>query len=812
MGAGQYQASFTGGVVDDTLVERTDVDVYQRGLASGRNLEILPQGGARNADGTVLLGRIRGTFETITPASNTIAGGAATGDRTLGTMTFSGVVALVAFDLTDVKVTPATGTFVVETSSDGVTWTAFGSAFVVESTKTRTRRFAMPPGQARSCDRLRVRVVDPSVVATTITIGSTTARSERDDLPPARVRPFTSSRDAVYDLVYTPANIDVWGYDANGADVWLAAIASPLAGSHIEAQAADGTYETFSFAQSLDTELLFHKDVAPYQILRLGNGADWDGRSAVFTNIPNHDYGATYSNTVEIWEIEFVNTLANNMFVITIAGEDTLSFTAPATYDATWEATLKAKLETAPNVKPGLTVTYLAGARYRVQFTGDGNEGPWATMTGKVLNSATAAISCARAQRGEAGGEAIISTTRGWPRCGAFWQQRLVMGGLRSLPSTMLLSVTGEFFNFDTRRAQADNAIVLPMDVDADEVIHRIFPGRHLQVFTSSGEYWFSDRAIDATQPQTIVLGTRNGIAGHVPVAENEGGTLYVHNNRSVLLEYAYTNEEQNYGSLNISLLSSSIIKDVRDAALQKANVASDANRLLLVDGLGRLIVYSILRAQSITAPVPRETDGRFVSVAVNGRNDVTVLVRRTVGNRERIYVERVRKSALLDQSVTVTPTGTAIAGLTEHEGATVWAIADNAVYGPFVVAGGAIELPYAAPSATVGRWTAPEGETLDLPKEVGPRVVLERPRRVHTVTVSLKDATSFALGANGGRLFSVPLHGHDQATDTPELLNGFTGERTLTGLQGWTPNGRVRFGQLRPGRFILRSLTSEGN
>jgi hypothetical protein len=33
-----------------------------------------------------------------------------------------------------------------------------------------------------------------------------------------------------------------------------------------------------------------------------------------------------------------------------------------------------------------------------------------------------------------------------------------------------------------------------------------------------------------------------------------------------------------------------------------------------------------------------------------------------------------------------------------------------------------------------------------------------------------------------------------------------------LSGLPGWTYGGRVRFGQLRPGKFVLRSLTSEAD
>jgi hypothetical protein len=810
---GTFQASFTGGVVDDTLVERSDVEIYKRGLASGRNIEILPQGGARQADGTKDLGPARGAFVAIAEASNTVAGATGvTGNQTLGTIIFTGVVQLVAVDVFNVRQTTANGSLLVEYSNGGASWAQLGRTVTLE-TRNRSRRFATAPGTRVTADRVRVRVTDPTATPYDLVLQTTAAWTEQATPPAAcRVRPFTTSRDAIYDFVYTPGNIDVWGYDGAGNDVWHAAIYWPHTAAHIESVASDGTFDTFGFTQSLDTEIIFHKDVAPFRVLRLGTNTDWDSGFLTFTNIPDHDYGGTYVATAEIWEVQFINTNLGDRMVLTVSGEETLGFTAPAGYGAPWEPNLQAAIETAPNVKAGVSVTYLSGALFRVTFTGTGNEGPWPSMTGKVLNNASAAIACTRIQRGVAGGEPIMSSTRGWPRCGTIWQQRLIMGGLKNLPATLLMSVTGEFFNLDTRRAAADNGLVLPLDVDADEVIHRLYPGRHLQVFTSSGEYWFSDRVFDATEPLTIVLGTRNGIAGHVPVYENEGSTLYVANNRSMLFDYTYTNEAQSYDSLNISLLSSSQLRDVRDAALLKASSASDANRLLLVDGQGRIITMSILRAQNIQAPVPRVTDGAFLAVSVNGRNDVTVLARRTIDGADQVRVERMRPGLLLDQTVTGVVAGTSVTGLEVLEGASVWAIADQAPVGPFTVTEGRITLAHAASSVTVGRWIAPEGETLDLPTDIAPSTVAQRKRRVHTVRANLLNATSFAIGANGQRLYDVPLTGHDADHETGELARPIAGERVLTGLAGWSYGGRVRFSQLRPGTFTLRSLTIEAD
>lgn len=47
-----------------------------------------------------------------------------------------------------------------------------------------------------------------------------------------------------------------------------------------------------NWAQSADTLLLFHHDLAPHRIRREGSDTNWSSASQAFTNIPNYDYGA----------------------------------------------------------------------------------------------------------------------------------------------------------------------------------------------------------------------------------------------------------------------------------------------------------------------------------------------------------------------------------------------------------------------------------------------------------------------------------------------------------------------------------------
>ena len=809
---GTYQSSFTGGVVDPSLAKRSDLEVYERSLADGRNLDILPQGGVRGAAGSLDIGTVRGTLSALVPQTNTLAGGIVTAPAVLGQASFATDVLLAAFDLNDLKGSAyVTNGISVETTLDFVNWTALGPVADLD-VKTRTRRFAAPPGAPRLVRAVRVRLVAGTAI--TVSLAGSAAFAEGTDLPLHRTVPFTYSASAAYDLIFTPGNIDVWGYNQSGNDVWLAAIPSPYAASHIYKINPDQSLESFKVDQSLDVMFLWHQEVQPWRIARLGLDTAWDSRPTPLVNIPRYDYGGVYTNGVtDQWRIEFVNwTSADYSGELTVLGEKTTAFTVAGLNWSGFAATLKTLIEALPNVETGISVVFESGTKFLVSFTGAGNEGPWATMTGLAISTTSAAITCSHVTRGVKGGEDIMSQSRGWPRCGRIWNQRLWMGGITQLPQALICSVAGEYYDLDTTRSSGENGLVLPLDVSADEAILELFSGRNFQIFTSAAEYWISDRSIDATKPPTIVLASKNGIAGGIPVVENEGTSLYVHKNRSVIMEYDYDLNASNYASLNISLLSSFLVTNVRDAALQRANQASDANRYLLVDEAGRLVVWSILRAQSQQAPCPRITDGLFKSVSVNGRNEITVTVERMINGVKKLVVERIKSGLLLEQSVikTLVPASNLVTGLERLEGASVWVIADDSPIGPFTVASGSLTLPNAVSSVSVGRFVPPVGETLDLPIAMSGNVVMKRKRRVHTIRADLLESTSFAISANGGSTFDVPLVQHDDSRSTPELQRSYTGERVLTNLQGWSYGGRVRFTQLRPGRFLLRSLTLE--
>ena len=77
------------------------------------------------------------------------------------------------------------------------------------------------------------------------------------------------------------------------------------------------------------------------------------------------------------------------------------------------------------------------------------------------------------------------------------------------------------------------------------------------------------------------------------------------------------------------------------------------------------------------------------------------------------------------------------------------------------------------------------------------------RPARVHTVTASLLDTESVAIGANGRPAKDVSLlRADDDVTLAPPLFNG---QIEVAGLQGCVVGPSVVITQTRPGRLRIR-------
>jgi len=417
-------------------------------------------------------------------------------------------------------------------------------------------------------------------------------------------------------------------------------------------------------------------------------------------------------------------------------------------------------------------------------------------------------LTCSRTQKGKKGGEALFSPSRGYPATGIFFQERLVLAGFKAKRNAFLASRTGEYFDFNIEAQAASGAILVAMDTDGAEEITHLKRGRHLIVMTTEAEWFVSDKALVRSTPPNLVRSSPNGTRRAVPVCEHEGAIIYVAAAGTKVFAATYADTAAGYDSAPISLLASHLIDNVQDAALQRADSTSDADRYWLVRGDGLLVSGSLLRNQEVSAFTRWPTEGQVKAVAVDGANTAWIVVARLVGGISRLQLETLDDDLLYDCTVTRAPNAATVTGLAHLEGGTVYATADGWRLGPFTVTGGAITLDEPAATVTVGLWTAPAVETLPLKRDVGPALVVKRPARIHTIKLDLIETEELAVGANGRRARSVPMGRFGDPATGP--LAPQTRPVAVRGIMGFQPDAVATFTQTQPGKMTLRNVTLE--
>ncbi|RBO94945.1 hypothetical protein [Pseudochrobactrum asaccharolyticum] len=610
-----------------------------------------------------------------------------------------------------------------------------------------------------------------------------------------KIIPFDASNGTSFDLVFAGENCQVWSASSAVASFNISGIS--------------GLVSDMTYAQRLDTLLLFHENLKSKR-LKLGD-AGWAVDDLPYEAIPNYDYGANYTNGVAaIWRIEFVGLESGtSIFVLTVSGQETQSITFSDTA-ATLQDAIRVAIADLPNVSAGFNVVaeFTDKKIVKITFSGAGNEGDGWAVSGRIINKADAAIVSVKERPGVSPGEPLISAGRGWPQCGTFYNQRLLVGGFKSLPNAWMASKSADYFNFDERFTEANGPFLVPMDSAGGERIEAIVPSLNLLIFTSQAEYWIAERAISKTDAPNHVQSSRYGIKRGVPVVDNEGAAIWCHRNGATLGELRYTDVEGNFVATDISLLASHLFTDIADMAVRRSNASMDGNLHAIIRSDGQARLATILREQEVTAFTRMTTDGLFKATCKNGRNDLSFIIQR---NGQR-YFERFETGLLLDeaQDFQFGSPQNVISGLARFNGRSVWVVGDGNVFGPFSVSGGTIELTMAVTKATVGTWKPPVISTLPPPRDIGPNTILKRKARIHSIHLSLLDTTSVAISVNGNPLQDVDLYRYGLLADVPELSQGVTTTIKIRNLRGYSDAPFVTVSQLRPGRLNVRAITVE--
>ena len=292
--------------------------------------------------------------------------------------------------------------------------------------------------------------------------------------------------------------------------------------------------------------------------------------------------------------------------------------------------------------------------------------------------------------------EQAFSDVRGYPISLSFHQNRMVIGGSRDLPNSLWLSKSGQLFNFDLGIGLDDEAIAFRLAANETQAIRSLVSGRHLQIFTSVGEWIVTGTPLTPTNLQ-VRRQSRIGSPTdrQVPPRDVDGATLFAARNGREIREFLFTDSEQAYQAPDLALLARHLVVNPVDQAFDRSR------RLFLIamaDGsIGSIGIY---RNADIVAWSKLTTDGAVISIAANEAKTF-LLVERSNG----VFIEELIDTLFADAAISLSegvPT-TIWTGLNHLEGETLTVVADGVVVDDALVTGGQITLVEPATDITVG-------------------------------------------------------------------------------------------------------------
>lgn len=605
-----------------------------------------------------------------------------------------------------------------------------------------------------------------------------------------------------------------------------------------------------NWVQSADTVILVHEDLPPYKIVRGASDSSWTASQLSFTFIPKFafvlsthqpnytltpsaasgnitltasgattDTGTAQAGTANTITLKSASSFTsddqpNGMFIEITAGtgagqtrhiDDYVGATKVLTVFPDWD--------TAPDNTSNYSIQPFKEAavdEYVNVLNGFGRARIIEFVSNTQVKAHTeipffddSAISAGDFET-EHGYEDAWSNDRGWPKSVTFHEGRLFFGGSKGLPSTIWGSRVSAFFDFAPNEALDDDAVEATLDTGTFNSIVNIYSGRHLQVFTTGGEFFVPQTLDEPITPTNLIVKQQTAFGSRpgVRVVNVDGASLFVQRQGKTLQEFLFNDTVQAYTSARISLLSSHLIKTPTEMAMRVATSTDEGDRVLIVNGDdGTIACYTLLRSQNVIAPSEWTTDGEFVSIGVDVDSIYTV-VKRTVNSADVYYVELFDSTVLVDSA----KTGGAAASVTmDHlEGETVKIIRDGIVEPDQTVPASPFTVTFdsaATASYQVGLNFTPTIKTLPVEPRLPSGSLKGFKKRIFEVNAELFETQAISIN---GKEIPFRRFGTDILDDD---VAEFTGIKTLHGILGYNYDGQITITQTVPLKMTLLGI-----
>lgn len=392
----------------------------------------------------------------------------------------------------------------------------------------------------------------------------------------------------------------------------------------------------------------------------------------------------------------------------------------------------------------------------------------------------------------------------GYPKCGAFYQDRLFMGGSKLQPQTLWGSKVASYSDYGLSDPITDEDGINRTLVS--RVVSRIIsmvPLSELIVLTSGTE--FRVRGVEGNVISPLGLDAKpqsyDGSADVTPeVLSNR--VFFVQQSGKEVRDFAYSWEADSYTSVILSLLSKHFFESISIKEMGWQRYPDSILWCICSDG--SMLGCTYLKEQEVVGWHKHTTQGKFKSVtclAGVGRTNTYFIVERNGSQYVELMEQRTEieseDSFYVDSGLSyVGEPATIISGLEHLNGMKVSILADGNVEPEQEVVNGSITLSRAAKKVHVGLGYSSEFQTLDIeyPNTLGK--YQGTMKRVSELKLRLYRSRGGMYGTSFDIMDAIKQHSGTQGHSSLPLMSGIW-EIVLPSM--WDMGGRICIKQSDP-------------
>lgn len=421
------------------------------------------------------------------------------------------------------------------------------------------------------------------------------------------------------------------------------------------------------------------------------------------------------------------------------------------------------------------------------------------------------------------------NSTNGYPSCGTFYEERLIVAGSTANPETIWGSAVGDYENHAPGTDDAD-AFQFSLAGQKVTVIRWIEPREYLMIGTAGGEWRLGPEDTGSPLTPLNVIAkevTTKGCANKMALAV-DSATLFIQRAETKIRELAYDlqkGEQGGYVAPDMTILVEHLMTDgIAGMSYQQEPIPT----IWAYTTTGELLSMTYLRAEEVIAWHQHPMSGIIESLAVipgDGYDELWAVVKRTVNGGTVRYVEMM-ESVFRDSAATyITNKGlnaffvdsgltyngastTTISGLGHLESEEVTILADGNTHPARTVTSGAITLSKAATVVHVGLGFTSTIETQRFAANVSDGTSQGRKKRIIDLVVRVNDSGTFKVGRDESNLDTkydperALVLGAPYALFTGDIRTGFEG--------GYDREGRLFIVQDKPMPLTVISIYPE--